>query len=364
MGLFTYPILQAADILLYQTDQVPVGRGPAAAPGADQGPGAAVQPPVRRRRSRCPRPYILRRRGEDHRPAGPDRQDEQVVLVAAGHHRRARRAGRRSAEDRPGGDRRRAARSAPTTQAKPGVTNLLRIYSALTGESVAEPGAALRGRGLRRVQEGPGRGGGGRVRADPGADREDAGRRGRAGPAAGRRGGPGPAGRAGRPWPRSGTGSASSPPLAPDARLTHDPGRTSAATTSAGPPDRDRRRPATSRTAGGASLASAGGPAAAACRRRLPLVPGRCRLASAACWPPGAGGAGRAAAGPACRPAVTLPSMAKPQFSSSGRVGDLGQRRAVQDGHDQRDAVAAGPCRCRWPPTRLVQPILPPMSPR
>ena len=33
-GLFTYPVLMAADILLYQADLVPVGGGPEAACGA------------------------------------------------------------------------------------------------------------------------------------------------------------------------------------------------------------------------------------------------------------------------------------------------------------------------------------------
>ena len=33
-GLLTYPVLMAADILLYQADLVPVGARPAARPGA------------------------------------------------------------------------------------------------------------------------------------------------------------------------------------------------------------------------------------------------------------------------------------------------------------------------------------------
>ncbi len=41
--------------------------------------------------------------------------------------------------------------------AKPGVTNLLRIFSALGGEHRRQPGAALRRRRLRDLQEGPGR---------------------------------------------------------------------------------------------------------------------------------------------------------------------------------------------------------------
>ena len=54
VGLFTYPILQAADILLYQADRGAGRRGPAPAPGADPRPRAALQHPLRRRRSPCP----------------------------------------------------------------------------------------------------------------------------------------------------------------------------------------------------------------------------------------------------------------------------------------------------------------------
>lgn len=45
-GLFTYPSLMAADILLYDADYVPVGLDPEAACGADQKSGRALQQPL------------------------------------------------------------------------------------------------------------------------------------------------------------------------------------------------------------------------------------------------------------------------------------------------------------------------------
>ena len=54
VGLFTYPILQAADILLYQADQRPGRRGPAPAPRAHARPRPAVQHAATARRSSCP----------------------------------------------------------------------------------------------------------------------------------------------------------------------------------------------------------------------------------------------------------------------------------------------------------------------
>ena len=48
VGLFTYPVLQAADILLYQARPGAGRRGPAPAHRAHPRPGPAVQPPLRR----------------------------------------------------------------------------------------------------------------------------------------------------------------------------------------------------------------------------------------------------------------------------------------------------------------------------
>lgn len=48
-GLFDYPVLMAADILLYQTNQVPGWRRPETAPGAEPRCRPAFQRYLRRR---------------------------------------------------------------------------------------------------------------------------------------------------------------------------------------------------------------------------------------------------------------------------------------------------------------------------
>ena len=97
--------------------------------------------------------------------------------------------------DDPGAIRRKIARAVTDAgsevradaEAKPGVTNLLRIYSALAEEPVAVLEAKYAGRGLRGVQEGSSRTGRGNIRPDQGEDRADPGRRGRARPCPRRR---------------------------------------------------------------------------------------------------------------------------------------------------------------------------------
>ena len=106
VGLFTYPILQAADILLYQADAVPVGedqrqhleltRDLAQRFNTTFGPTFTVPDAVHHQGHR-----------EDHRSAGPDREDVQVGLVAQRHRRAARRPGEVGEEDPLGGDRHR-----------------------------------------------------------------------------------------------------------------------------------------------------------------------------------------------------------------------------------------------------------------
>src|SRR3954468_18003881 len=100
VGLFTYPILQAADILLYQADAVPVGedqrqhleltRNLAQRFNKRLGKTLVVTETYRHpRRGLQPPPGKAVRRaravhhqghGEDLRPPGPDGQDEQVGL--------------------------------------------------------------------------------------------------------------------------------------------------------------------------------------------------------------------------------------------------------------------------------------------
>ena len=81
VGLFTYPILQAADILLYQADAVPVGE--------DQRQHLELTRDLAQRFNTPFGPTFTRARAvhpqgdrQDHRPAGPDRQDVQVGVVA------------------------------------------------------------------------------------------------------------------------------------------------------------------------------------------------------------------------------------------------------------------------------------------
>ena len=73
VGLFTYPVLQAADILLYRPDRVPVGE--------DQRQHLELSRDLARRfNSRfgdtfvVPEPHILREVAEDLRPAGRRRR--------------------------------------------------------------------------------------------------------------------------------------------------------------------------------------------------------------------------------------------------------------------------------------------------
>ncbi|MCY7340286.1 MAG: tryptophan--tRNA ligase [Pseudonocardia sp.] len=145
VGLFTYPILQAADILLYQTDRVPVGE--------DQRQHVELTRDLAQRfNSRfgatltVPEPYIL--------PGTAKIQDLQDPSAKMS-----------KSSSSPGGivnlldDPKVSAkkiRSAVTdtereirfdAEAKPGVSNLLTIHSALTGTTIAALEAEYAGRG-------------------------------------------------------------------------------------------------------------------------------------------------------------------------------------------------------------------------
>jgi tryptophanyl-tRNA synthetase len=134
VGLFTYPILQAADILLYQTDQVPVGE--------DQRQHLELTRDLAQRFNHrfgqtfvIPRPYIL----ADVAKIG-DLQDPAIKMSKSSSSPQ----GIVDVLEDPASIRRKISRAVTDTgtevradeEAKPGVTNLLRIYSALTGESV------------------------------------------------------------------------------------------------------------------------------------------------------------------------------------------------------------------------------------
>ena len=60
VGLFTYPILQAADILLYQADAVPVGEDQRQHLELTRDLAQRFNTHVRARRSPCPTPYIIK----------------------------------------------------------------------------------------------------------------------------------------------------------------------------------------------------------------------------------------------------------------------------------------------------------------
>ncbi|MFC7341380.1 tryptophan--tRNA ligase [Saccharopolyspora griseoalba] len=143
VGLFTYPVLQAADILLYQADAVPVGE--------DQRQHLELTRNLAQRfNSRYGKSFTV---PEAHIPKDTakiyDLQDP----------------GAKMSKSVPSGvielmeDPKRSAkkiRSAVTdtereirydVENKPGISNLLAIYSALTGKSIAELETAFEGRG-------------------------------------------------------------------------------------------------------------------------------------------------------------------------------------------------------------------------
>jgi tryptophanyl-tRNA synthetase len=134
VGLFTYPILQAADILIYQTDQVPVGE--------DQRQHLELTRDLAQRFNHrlgqtfvIPRPYIL---ADVAKIA--DLQDPAIKMSKSASSPQ----GIVDVLEDPVSIRRKISRAVTDTgsevradeEAKPGVTNLLRIYSALTDESV------------------------------------------------------------------------------------------------------------------------------------------------------------------------------------------------------------------------------------
>jgi tryptophanyl-tRNA synthetase len=135
VGLFTYPILQAADILLYQANEVPVGE--------DQRQHLELTRDLGQRFNHrfgptfvLPDPYILAAVAKI-----ADLQDPAIKMSKSASSPQ----GIVDVLDDPAQIRRKIARAVTDPgsevradeEAKPGVTNLLRIYSALTGESIA-----------------------------------------------------------------------------------------------------------------------------------------------------------------------------------------------------------------------------------
>jgi tryptophanyl-tRNA synthetase len=134
VGLFTYPVLQAADILLYQTDQVPVGE--------DQRQHLELSRDLAQRFNHrfgatfvVPGPYILRdvaKIADLQDPAvkmSKSASTPQGIVAVLEDPALIRRKIARAVTD-PGNEIR------ADDEAKPGVTNLLQVYAALSGESV------------------------------------------------------------------------------------------------------------------------------------------------------------------------------------------------------------------------------------
>jgi tryptophanyl-tRNA synthetase len=135
VGLFTYPILQAADILLYATDQVPVGE--------DQRQHLELTRDLAQRFNHrfgptfvVPEPYILPEVAKIS-----DLQDPAIKMSKSASSPQ----GIVDVLEDPAQIRRKIARAVTDAgrdvradeENKPGITNLLRIYSALTGEPIA-----------------------------------------------------------------------------------------------------------------------------------------------------------------------------------------------------------------------------------
>jgi tryptophanyl-tRNA synthetase len=135
VGLFSYPILQAADILLYQTDQVPVGE--------DQRQHLELSRDLAIRFNHrfgptltVPSAYIMQDVAKI-----TDLQDPSAKMSKSSSSPQ----GIVDVLDEPDAIRRKISRAVTDAGSgvqadetnKPGITNLLRIYSALAGETVA-----------------------------------------------------------------------------------------------------------------------------------------------------------------------------------------------------------------------------------
>jgi tryptophanyl-tRNA synthetase len=145
VGLFTYPILQAADILLYQTDQVPVGE--------DQRQHLELTRDLAQRFNHrfgrtfvVPGPYIV---ADVAKIA--DLQDPSVKMSKSSSSPQ----GIVDVLEDPASIRKKIGRAVTDMgtevradeESKPGITNLMRIYAALTGSSLEEIEARYAGAG-------------------------------------------------------------------------------------------------------------------------------------------------------------------------------------------------------------------------
>jgi tryptophanyl-tRNA synthetase len=193
VGLFTYPVLQAADILLYRPQYVPVGE--------DQRQHLELTRDLAQRFNhrykktfRLPEPYILKETAKITDLQEPTAKMSKSASSPAGiiemlDDPKVSAKKIRSAVTDSGSEVR------FDEEAKPGISNLLTIYSALTGTSIPDLEKASWSSSSRRSATGPSS----CSRTAPGSTRSCA-----PGP---RRPARWPRG----PWPTSTTGSASSP---------------------------------------------------------------------------------------------------------------------------------------------------------
>ncbi|MCL7021341.1 tryptophan--tRNA ligase, partial [Vibrio vulnificus] len=136
VGLFTYPVLQVADILLYQADQVPVGE--------DQRQHIELTRDVAERFNgrfgqtfTVPAPYILKDAAKIY-----DLQDPAIKMSKSASSPK----GIINLLDEPKASAKKIKSAVTDTgteirydpQGKPGISNLLVIHSALTGTTVPE----------------------------------------------------------------------------------------------------------------------------------------------------------------------------------------------------------------------------------
>lgn len=149
-GLFTYPVLMAADILLYQTDLVPVG--------ADQKQHLEITRDIAQRFNaihpgvfKVPEPYIPKETAKIQSLAEPERKmsksdAEESLISLTDHPDDIRRKIRRAVTDSDG-----EIRFDPEN--KPGVSNLLNILSILSGEKMDAVVERLSGQGYGKLKD-------------------------------------------------------------------------------------------------------------------------------------------------------------------------------------------------------------------
>ena len=163
VGLFTYPVLMAADILLYQTDVVPVGddqkqhveltRDLAERFNSRYGKTFTVPMPVIQKDTA----RIFDLQNPTAKMSKSAESDAGVLWMLDDPSVSAKKI-MRAVTDSDGSVR-------FDREAKPGVSNLLVIYAALTGRQIAVDRGRVRRSRLRRLQEGPRRGRRRRVRS-------------------------------------------------------------------------------------------------------------------------------------------------------------------------------------------------------